>query len=70
MHLKDGLPGIDFTIRNTDNEILVSVILDGWSGRMAVNGVFGDELYVQPKQIRSLVSKALEACLEKLTAAV
>ncbi|OHA17784.1 MAG: hypothetical protein A2664_04230 [Candidatus Taylorbacteria bacterium RIFCSPHIGHO2_01_FULL_46_22b] len=67
--LEDGLPGIDFTLRDADGGVLVTVTLDGWSGRMAVNGVFGDELYVQPKQLEKLIRTSLEACLERMTTA-
>ena len=77
MHLADGLPGIEFSVwqgnpgypeSDPDNQKLFGVILDGWSGRMAVvNGIFGDELY-EPKQLQTLIRKFLEACLEKLTA--
>ena len=69
MSLKDNLPGIDFTIRNMDNETIFSVILDGWSGRLFVNGEWGNCCYTQPRQLQFIIRKNLEACLEKLTAA-
>lgn len=68
MHLVDGLPGIDFTVRDGDNQILLTVTLDGWSGRMAVNGIWGNALYTAPRQLQFLIRKSLERYLEVATA--
>ena len=65
----EGLPGIKFVVRSTsDNSPLVAVFLDGFTGRMAVNGDFGDTRYSHPDQLREAVMNALVQKLEGMTA--
>jgi len=62
----DGFPGIDFGIQD-ENELLTQIFLDGWSGRMMVNGIFGDQLFTRPQQLQELIRAELTKCLEELT---
>lgn len=65
----EGLPGIKFSINSADDQSrIVEVILDGFSGRMAVDGKFGDMRCSHPDQIRKVIVEALIEKLECMTA--
>lgn len=67
----DGIPAVVFTLSNNDDGTeLVEVALDGWSGRTAIDGSWGDTpLYIDPEKIRQLIYSALTDCLDRVTAA-
>ena len=50
------------------NTPVVTIQLDGWSGRMGVNGVWGNELFSQPIQLQKLIRISMEHKLEEITA--
>jgi hypothetical protein len=66
----DGLPGIEFRVSSpaSGRKELVNVILDGWSGRMAVNKVFGDVRCSSPTQVQDLIRSEMMTALEAMTA--
>lgn len=65
----EDLPGLQFTITNAgDQTKIVEVILDGFSGRMAVDGKFGNTRCSHPDQIRKVIVDALAEKLEGMTA--
>lgn len=65
----EGLPGMKFTINSADDHgKIVEVILDGFSGRMAVDGTFGDIRCSDPDQVRKVIADALVEKLENMTA--
>ncbi len=47
----------------------VGVAIDGWSGRLIVSGVWSDELYTSPEQIRTIIMRRVVELMEQLTAA-
>ena len=66
----EGLPGMKFTIISaSDQTKIVEIILDGFTGRMAVDGKFGDTQCSHPDQIRKVIVDAFAEKLENLTAA-
>lgn len=64
----ESLPFIKFALSYEDQTI-AAVVVDGWSGRIAVNGTFGNEMYVRPQQIQNELREQMNRVLEKLTAA-
>jgi hypothetical protein len=67
----DGIPAVTFTLFNVgDNEELVKVTVDGWSGRTAIDGVWGDRRCSLSSQIGELVYSALTDRLDRLTKSV
>jgi hypothetical protein len=67
----EGLPAVEFILLNADtSKKLVSVSVDGWSGRIAVDGVWGDRSYVEPQNLRECIYSALTDHLDKITATV
>jgi hypothetical protein len=68
MVMEDDLPGIKFTVQDMDYNVLLTVKLDGWSGRMAVNDLgWGNVAYTQPIQLQFLIRSNLEQCVERMT---
>lgn len=66
----DGLPAVEFAIRNTDTcETLVVVAVDGWSGRYSIDGVWGDRRFSNAQGVRERIYSALTDALEEATAA-
>jgi len=65
-----GIPCIAFTFSIGSEAPLSTILLDGWSGRMAVQGVLGNEMYVKPEQLQKLIREAAEAKAEALTSKV
>ncbi len=64
----EGLPIVIFRMTYNGTTI-ASAAVDGWSGRIMIDGQFGDELYVNPEQIQKVLRDRMESMLEKLTAA-
>lgn len=64
----ETIPCIEFMLR-LSRQKWISFIIDGWSGRMAINGTFGNELYVSHEQIQDTIRKVMEEKLEEMTAA-
>lgn len=62
----ESIPCVEFTLR-LENEH-TNILVDGWSGRMAVDGKFGDEMVVSHGQIQNLLREEIEKILEKVTA--
>lgn len=60
-------PALNFLLK-FDGVPIVSILLDGFSGRMSVDGVWGDELFNRPEQLQKLIQDTIEARLEELTA--
>lgn len=66
----DGLPAIEFAVRNQETcETLVVVAVDGWSGRYAINGEWGDRRFTDAQSVRERIYSALTDALDKATAA-
>lgn len=63
----EALPLIVFRLTYNGTTI-ASAAVDGWSGRIMINGQFGDELYVKPEQVQKVLRDRMESMLEKLTA--
>ncbi|OGG57746.1 hypothetical protein A2765_04925 [Candidatus Kaiserbacteria bacterium RIFCSPHIGHO2_01_FULL_56_24] len=63
----EGLPILVFRLTYNGTTI-ASAAVDGWSGRIMIDGQFGDELYVKPEQVQKVLRERMEAMLEKLTA--
>lgn len=64
----EGLPFVSFTL--SYGEVTVtSAAIDGWSGRIAINGKFGNECYICPDQIQMILRSQMESMLEKITSA-
>lgn len=61
----DNFPKFIFAIKNGEN-IVVEVVLDGWSGRICTNGVWG-ETYRYPRQVTAVLREQLDAYLERST---
>lgn len=59
--LWDGIPCIEFRLSHGNELAFASIIVDGWSGRMAVNGKLSDELYIRPEQLQ----RAHSCCRER-----
>lgn len=64
----EELPVIVFRM-TYEHVTMASAGVDGWSGRILVDGQFGDELYTRPEQIQKVLRERMETMLEKLTAA-
>ena len=60
-------PMIEFVVSKPDGTPVFIVGVDGWSGQMTVGDVWQNMLYVEPRQLRDLISRTLEANLEQLT---
>lgn len=65
--LEDGTPSIEFQLLH-DNKTISSIVLDGFSGRMAIDGIYGNERFVQPSQLQKLIKYALEKSVDLITA--
>jgi hypothetical protein len=65
---QDGFPVLTFTLNYSDHN-LVSVSIDGWSGRLIFDGMWGDVAYTRPEQVQQTLRSTMEHRLEKLTAA-
>ena len=65
----DNLPAVEFFISDAaTGEKLVNVAVDGWSGRMAVDEVWGDRRYSDPQELRERIYSALTDSLDLVTA--
>ena len=68
MDRNGGLPGISFIVRDGDSDVILTVSLDGWSGRMAVNdGEWSDVVYTQAFQLQVRIREALTQYLDYAT---
>ncbi len=65
--LLDGTPSLQIDLF-MDGGIVTSLTLDGFSGRIAVDSVLGDDLYVAPGQFQQMVMEAVEQIMERVTA--
>lgn len=63
----DGLPALKFDLL-LDDDVVTSILLDGWSGQIMVNGRIEDEVFNQPKQIQRIIRDSLESIAESMTA--
>jgi hypothetical protein len=66
--LVDEMPAVEFTITEGSNR-LFTVLVDGWSGKMAVDGNFASSLYTDPKQLQDMIMGNLELKLDQITQA-
>lgn len=68
--LIDGIPAITFTIFNKEtNEKLVELSIDGFSGRYAIDGKWGDQRFSDAQGVRERIYSVLTDRLDMLTAA-
>lgn len=63
-----NVPQIEFTLEDCDSNVVSVIILDGFSGRMIIDGVLGDKLYEHPEDFHQIVIRLANAHLEKITA--
>lgn len=63
----EGLPLLKF-MAVFEKMGVVTVSIDGWSGRIVANNVWGDELYTDPKQVQKLMLERVEYLLDRVTA--
>ncbi len=64
--LKDGTPSMQIDLL-MNNDIVTSLTLDGFSGRIAVDDVWGKDIYVTPGQFRQVIMSAIEHAVELVT---
>jgi len=57
--LMNGTPSLQ-TDLFMDGCVAISLTLDGFSGRIAINNTFGDDMYVAPGQFQQVVMNAIE----------
>lgn len=60
-------PALEFVLR-LDGTSIATIQLDGFSGRMAVDDVWGDELFMRCEQLQKLIRETMMKKLEELTA--
>lgn len=64
--LSDDTPSLEFRL-TYNNAAVISITLDGFSGRMAIDGLWGNELYTHPEQLQRVIRNAMEHALEVMT---
>jgi hypothetical protein len=62
----NGFPCLRFSLIYSD-ETVGSAGVDGFSGRIMLNGSFEDKLYMMPHQLQKLMSEWVERLMDKLT---
>lgn len=65
--LEDGTPSMQIELL-MDGVVALSLTLDGFSGRIAVDGVFCKDTYVAPGQFQQVVLSAIENTINGMTA--
>lgn len=68
IELKDHEDPVLDCILSVNGTPFATISLDGFSGRMGVDGIWGNELYNHPEQMQKLIRETLEKKLEYLTA--
>jgi hypothetical protein len=64
------LPALQFMICKEDGEMILRIILDGWTGHYGIDGGIGDDLYLEPKQLQDYILANLEKRLDEMTATI
>lgn len=64
--LHEGLPCLTFELLY-GVETITKVLIDGWSGRIWTDGVWGDEMFT-PGRVQKIIRDRMEAWLDKITA--
>ena len=65
----DGLPAVVFDLYDQhDGKDLLKIAIDGWSGRIGVNGTWGDRMAGSPDELQRLILSALVGRLDAMTA--
>lgn len=62
-----GLPQITFTLRSLGT-YRSTIVLDGWSGQIIIDGTPQQKAYSDPKKFHDIVTQMAEEYLEKMTA--
>ncbi len=64
--LHDGTPAL-FFFMEAKGTGSVTITLDAFSGRMAINGVYADGLYLRPEHLQEVILEAMQDFLETAT---
>jgi hypothetical protein len=66
----DELFGIEFTVRDLDHKVVLSIMLDGWSGQVSIDeGPWGGRRYLDANQLGQRIAVEFAAYLERATSA-
>lgn len=62
----EDLPCVVFSL-SYGGETMARVSIDGWSGRVSIDGILGEAQYSKPEQIQNALRTRMERMLEHLT---